>query len=145
MQNILFSVENQRFAFELCYVDRVILAVETTLLPHAPPYVMGAINIQGNVTPLISLRQILGMPNREVELNDHFLICHVENKSIAFWIDAVTGVVEYPSEVLIPAKEVLPEMNSVDYVVKENGEIILIYNLKKLLLEAKDDGQNVKA
>lgn len=143
MQSLLFSIENQKFAFDLRYVDRIILAVETTLLPHSPPYVLGAINIHGDVVPLINFRQILGMPTREVELDDHYLICHIENKKLAIWIDTVIGVTEYPPEVLIPAQEILPDMPSVDYIVKERGEIILIYNLKNLLLEAKNDGQTV--
>lgn len=137
----MFTVENQKFGFDLTHIDRVILVVEITPFPNAPPYLMGMINIHGAVVPVINLRHVLGLPKRELELNDQFLICRLEGKVFAIWVDLVSGIVEYSKEALIPAKDVISDADSIDYVVKENGAIQLIYNLKKLLPEMSDHVQ----
>lgn len=133
MKNILFSIDHQLFALELSCIDRVILAVEITPLPHAPEQILGAINIQGSIVQVVSLRHIFGMPAREIELNDQFIICHSKNKKLALWVDSVSGVREYPKEALIPATEVFPDIEDVDYVARENENFVLIYNLDKLV------------
>lgn len=145
MQCLLFTIENQKFGFDLSYIDRVISAVEITPLPHAPQYLLGMINIHGTVIPVVNLRHVLELPKREIEINDQFLICHLEDRMLALWIDVVSGIVEFSKEALIPAKDVVSDLESVDYVVKENGAILLIYNLKKLLPEVFEYAQDLNS
>ncbi len=139
MNTILFSIDQQRFGLDLSSIERVIHAVEITSLPHAPDHIMGAINIQGSIVQVINLRTILGLPSREIELSDQFIICRLKNKKMALWVDTVCGIEEYTKEALIPAREVFPNIAGVDFVVKEKEDFILIYNLEKLIPGEKDD------
>lgn len=143
MQCLIFSIDQQYFGFDLSYIVRVISAVEITPLPNALKYMLGMINIHGDVIPVISLRKLLGIADREIELSDQFLISHVEGRLIALWVDLVSGIMEYTAEALIPAKEVFPDIKGVDYVVKGEDRIILMYDLKKLLPEACYHGTNI--
>jgi len=52
---VLFSLDEPRYALYLSAVERVIHSVEITPLPKAPDKVLGVINIQGEVIPVIDI------------------------------------------------------------------------------------------
>lgn len=72
LQLVSFRVDEQEFAVPIITIQEVIRAVPPTRLPAAPSFVEGVINLRGRVTPLISLRALLGMGG-DVS-NDRFII-----------------------------------------------------------------------
>ena len=133
MHFIIFSIQNQQFGFVLSAIDRVILCVETIPLPHAPEEVVGVINVNGIIVPVVNMRKLLGLPLREIEILDQFILCTVRSKSFALLIDRVIKIEAYPDEELILGKETLPENLEVDYVLKDQEQVILVYNIENLL------------
>ena len=55
-QFIAFSLDAQRYALPLASVERVIRVVEITPLSKALDIVLGVVNVQGRVIPVINLR-----------------------------------------------------------------------------------------
>src|SRR5690606_28721740 len=107
-------LNQQQFGFHLEHVDKVISAVEVTPFPHMPQHAMGMIDINGDIIPVISLRAIFGLQEKEIELSDKFLICHLQDKKLALCIDAVLGIVIYPKETMIAAKDLFFNLKEVD-------------------------------
>lgn len=132
-----FILNGQCFAIDLAHVERVAGAVQFTQLPNPPEFVVGAINVHGNVIPVIDLRKVFCMPVCDLELSDQFIICAIEGKSFAVWVQQVKGIESYHEKDLIPAQEALPDLDLIDYVYKQNGGITLIVNLGRMLLKNK--------
>ncbi len=76
MEIICFSLDSQRFGLRLAAVDRVVHAVQVTPLPQAPHTVLGVINLQGQIIPVMNLRQRFDLPGRDIELTDQFIVAH---------------------------------------------------------------------
>lgn len=133
MNILICSIENQQYAFDLAKIERIVLAVEVTPLPNSPEYIFGAINLNGQVIPVINLRSLLGLPLKTLEIKDHFILCHAHGNKIALWVDKVKKVKTCNETELIPAKESFSELKSVEYVLKDDDEITLFYDLEKLL------------
>ncbi len=55
---LVVSVHTQHYALPLEVVDRVTWAVAITAVPDYPDEVLGVVNVQGNVLPVISLRRV---------------------------------------------------------------------------------------
>lgn len=127
------TIEGQEYAFDLAKVESSILATEVTSLPRAPEFVLGAINIHGQVIPVFNMRKLLNLPTRELEIKDQFILCYVHQKHIALWVDNVKQVKFCDEKDLIPADHSCGDAEAVQYVVKDNGQIILLYDLEKLL------------
>jgi len=53
---LVFILDEQRYGLDLDAVDRVVRAVAVTLLPDAPEVVLGIINVQGRIVPVINMR-----------------------------------------------------------------------------------------
>ena len=130
---LVFALDEQRYALFLDAVERVIRVVEVTPLPKAPEMVLGAINMQGRIIPVMNLRKRFRLPEQEFNLNNHLIIARTPKRDVAIVADNVAGVYNYPDENLIEKGRILPEMEYVEGVVKLDDGMILIHNLNKFL------------
>lgn len=132
MHILICSVGNHLFALDLIGVEYIVLAVEISALAKGPKHIAGAINVHGEITPVIDMRVVLGLPQKELELKDLFILCRLQEKRQAFWVDSVKEVRSCSPEELIPAKQIFPEMDAVEYVLKNDEGIVLLYDFDKL-------------
>lgn len=78
---------------DVAAVERIVRAVEVTRLSDAPDFVLGLINVAGEIMPVIDMRRRLGLAVREMELSDRFVLTQAAGKSLALLVDKVEGVV----------------------------------------------------
>ena len=73
-QLVVFFLNEQKYALYLPAVERVVSAIEVTPLPQAPDNVLGIINVMGKVITVVNIRKRFGLPEREIDLSDQFII-----------------------------------------------------------------------
>ena len=130
---IVFSLDDRRYALLLPAVDRVVRMVAVTLLPKAPDIVLGVVNIQGRVIPVINMRRRFHLPEREIVLTDQLVVAHTARRPVALVADAVLDVIIYPAQSLIAAEQIVPGVEYVEGVIKLEDGLILIHDLDKFL------------
>jgi purine-binding chemotaxis protein CheW len=138
---VVLALDEQRLAVPLATVDRIVRAVEVTPLPGAPPVVLGVINVQGTVLPVINLRRRCRLPEREIETTDMLVIAHTARRSVALLVDRAE-VMEFPAESLTPTEQIVPGTHGVHDVLKHQDGLILLYNPELLLLLEEDIALN---
>jgi len=132
-QLIVLTLDEQRYALHLSAVERIVRVVEVTPLPKAPEIVLGVVNVQGQITPVINIRKRFCLPEREMNLSDQLIIAHTSRRTVALVADAVSGVIERSEQEVIAAEKVLPGIEYVEGVVKLEDGMILIHDLNKFL------------
>lgn len=132
-QLLVFALDDQYYALRLDAVERVVRAVEVTPLPDAPEIVRGIINVQGRIVPVIDLRRCFRLPEREIRLSDQFVISSASQRTVAFAVDAVHGVVRCPEEAVVPVAEILSGTGAVEGVMKFTDGMVLIPDIDKVL------------
>ena len=130
---IVFALDRQRYALPLPVVDRVVRMVAITPLPKAPDIVLGVVNIQGRVIPVIDMRRRFRLPEREIVLTDQLVVAHTVRRPVALVADAVQDVITCAEQSLIAAENILPQVKYVEGVVKLTDGLILIHDLDKFL------------
>ena len=130
---VTFALDEQRIALPLAAVDRIVRAVEVTPLPGAPPVVLGVINVQGKVLPVINLRRRCRFPEREIETTDVLVIAHTPRRAVALLVDRA-DVMECPQGSLTPTEQVVPGILGVREVLKHEDGMIMLYDPEALLL-----------
>ena len=141
---VVFNLDEQRFALPFSDVTRIIRVVEITNLPEAPEVVLGVINIQGQIVPVINLRERFRLPKREISLSDQFIIAHTSERSVALLVDAVTDVIECSERHITISGEILPGMKEyIEGVARLEDDIILICDLAQFL--SLDEGEILNA
>jgi purine-binding chemotaxis protein CheW len=133
VQLVVFTLDEQRYGLRLSAVERVVRAVEVTLLPSAPEIVLGVINLAGRVVPVMNVRQRFGLPEKESDLSDQFIIARTAMRTVALLVDSVSALVEASAEDVVHAAKILPQMDYVDGVAKLEDGMILIHDIDKFL------------
>lgn len=132
-QLVVFRVDDQRYALKLTGVERIVRAVEITHLPDAPGVILGVINVEGRIVPVLNTRRRLGLPEREIELHDLFIIVNDGEWTVALVADEVLPVVEVPDEQVVASRKVLPGKGYVQGVAKMDDGMILVLAVDRML------------
>jgi len=130
---IVFVLDRQRYALQLSMVDRVVRMVAITPLPKVPDIVLGVVNVQGQVIPVINMRRRFSLPEREIVLTDQLVVAHTARRTVALVADAVLDVIASPAQSLIETEDILPKIEYVDGVIKLADGMILIHDLDSFL------------
>lgn len=95
MQHLGFAIDQESFCLELEAVDRVVpaLALQPRHSSDAPA-VLGSFEYRGHQVAVIDLRQRFGLPQRELELSEHFVVVKTSRSALALRVDQATGLVD---------------------------------------------------
>ena len=133
VQLVTFLLGDRRYALHLRAVERVIPSVDITPLPKAPEIVLGLINLRGKIIPVLNVRRRFSLPERQIELQDHFIIASTSRRIVALPVDSTGGVIEVSDQEVTAASEVLSGVEHVDGVVRLTSGMLLIHDLERFL------------
>lgn len=125
----VFSVDGHRYGLPLSVTERVLHMVAISPLPGCPEVVLGAINIHGDVIPVLDVRRRLGLPDGEYGPAARLLVARTARRVVALPVDDVHGVMELPSRSIDPPDAVIPGMAHVSGVVALTDGLLLIHDL----------------
>lgn len=108
---------------------------KTTRIPNAPDYVIGLINLRGDVIPVVDLRTKLGMEKKQVDKDSRIIIIKEKEIVVGLMVDSSKDVLDIDEENV--DKPPTDESNTIiDYIsgIGKKGErLIFILNSLKLL------------
>jgi purine-binding chemotaxis protein CheW len=124
---VTFQLENETYGIDVMQIREVLRSPEISPVPGAPSYVLGIINLRGNVVAIIDTRSRFGLPSRE-EIDDasRILILEAGDYVVGFLVDSVSEVAELKNEEI----ESAPDTGSGDSSRFISG----LYNRKEGLL-----------
>lgn len=129
---VVFTLDGQ-YALHLHNVERVVRAAEVTPLPRSPNIVLGVINAQGSILPVVNVRRRFRLMEREMEPTDRLIIAKTSLRRVALLVDSVTGVIERAKDDVVPADAIVPRTEYIEGVTKFNEDILLIHDLDSFL------------
>lgn len=129
----VFRLEGQRYGLPLSQIDRVIRAVELTSLPKAPSIVLGVVNVNGQVLPVLDIRHRFHLPDREIGVDDHFLIARTRKRRVVLQIDQAEGVIGVSANDVVCTDEITPGLEQVRGVAKLADGLLLIHDIDSFL------------
>lgn len=133
-----FRVGPFSLALPLASVKRVHRSAEVTPLMNAPAEVMGILNLAGQIVPVLDLRRRFGLPTRDIQLSDHFLIIQVASRNAVIVSDEVLGIQRFNEENSVAAPEIDSRLNQIRGVLKTGTGIHLVYDLDRFLSPAAE-------
>ncbi len=138
-QLVVFILDAMRCALRLSCVERIVRVVEIAALPEAPEIVLGIVNVEGEIIPVVNVRKRFCLPERELDLNSHLVIARTTRRKVALVVDAATGVVEGSAENTSAGAEILLHMDYVQGVVRLEDGLVLIHDLDTFLSLEEED------
>lgn len=133
LELVVFLVARTRYGVTLSAVDRALPMVAVSPVPGAPRVVLGAINIQGRVVPVVDLQRRLGRPSREYGIRSHLLIVRTPRRVLAVAADEVIGVAWIDPASIAPTEDVLPGLGQVKGIAALRDGLLFIYDIEAFL------------
>jgi len=128
----------QCFALHLAAVERTVFVVEITPLPKAPTIVLGVINVQGQIIPVVNIRERFCLPTRQIELSDRLVIARTARGLLALLVDTVVEVIERPQADITASDAILSGIEYIAGVIKFDDGLIFIHDLDTFLSPAEE-------
>ncbi|WP_026842651.1 chemotaxis protein CheW [Citrifermentans bremense] len=130
---LIFALEGQRYALPVAAVVRVVRAAALTPLPKAPEIVLGILDIQGEIIPVINLRKRFRLPERPIGCDDQFLVVRTSNFPVALAVDNTQEVVQLDPEAVVEPEDIVRGTDYLSGVTRSEGGLVLIHDLDTLL------------
>ncbi len=95
---VAFKVGSQEYCVSIMSVREIRGWTEETVLPMAPDYVRGVINLRGAVVPIVDLAARLGLGKVEPAARHVIIIFQMDEQIVGFVVDAVSDILTTHSE-----------------------------------------------
>lgn len=135
LQWVTFRLEGELYGINVIQVQEVLRVTEIAPVPGAPDYVLGIINLRGNVVTVIDTRRRFMLSEREIDDDTRIVIIEVLGQIVGLLVDGVAEVVYLRASEVESAPEVGNDESSKyiqGVVSRENGLLIMV-DVNKLL------------
>lgn len=135
LQWVTFRLDAETYGINVMQVQEVLRYSEIAPVPGAPSYVLGIINLRGNVVTVIDTRHRFGLADGEVTDNTRVVIIETDNHVIGIMVDSVAEVVYLKQSEIETAPNVGNDENArfIQGVCHKNHELLILIDLNKLL------------
>ncbi|PXF29313.1 chemotaxis protein CheW [Pokkaliibacter plantistimulans] len=137
LQWVTFRLDKEVYGVNVMQVQEVLRYTDIAPVPGAPAYVLGIINLRGNVVTVIDTRQRFGLVPAEITDNSRIIIIEVNHQVVGILVDAVAEVV-YLSQSEIESPPNLGNEESAKFihgVCHKNDRLLILVELDKLMTE----------
>ncbi|WP_432453599.1 MULTISPECIES: chemotaxis protein CheW [unclassified Agarivorans] len=141
LQWVTFQLESETYGINVMQVQEVLRYTEIAPVPGAPNYVLGIINLRGNVVTVIDTRSRFGLPSSDITENSRIVIIEAESQVIGILVDSVAEVVYLRSSEIDAAPNVGTEESAkfIQGVSNRDGQLLILVDLNKLLSDEEWD------
>ncbi len=122
-----FVLGGERYALDIQLAREIVEMIPITPIPRSPPYISGVINLRGEITNIMNLNTLLGLPGQDIRTNQKIIVLVPEAASgsnVGIIVDDVLGVLQVAQADIEHLGEGLASEVSgfVKGIIKQKGE-----------------------
>jgi len=131
---IAFRLHDQEFCVKTTTIREIRGWGPATPIPHAPPDVLGVMNLRGSVIPIIDLATKLGMPATQANERSAIVVAEVHSLVIGLLVDSVSDILTVRGEQIQPVPEITSayEKSIADGIITHDHGMICFLNLSRM-------------
>jgi purine-binding chemotaxis protein CheW len=128
---ITFRLNEELIGIDIQSVIKITKIFDITPVPKTPHFILGVMNLRGNIIPIVSLKEKLGIPELEEKSLDELTIVVIDTEIgyIGVIVDKIEGATVIDKNEILP-----PPMNSVGIDPEFIKGVVMTSGTKKELL-----------
>lgn len=130
MQIVAFKLGDEHFAVETEKVQNITDIMGITIVPKAPAYIKGLINLRGNIKSLVDINLLLNVNSGNEQQN--IIILTVEDEEIGITVDEVEEVLDI-EESSIQKMDNEQSNSYIKGILNYDNKLLTIIDIDKLL------------
>jgi purine-binding chemotaxis protein CheW len=131
-----FELAGERYAVELVHVREVSLLRELTPVPCTPAFVLGIINLRGEIRTVIDLKKFFDLPSKGITELNKIIMLHVGGMELGLLADVILGVRAVSAAALQAAPPTLTGVRA-DYLRGVTHDRLAVLDAAKLLASSR--------
>ena len=138
LQLLTFLLDKEVYGTDISQIQEVLEYRKVTPVPRTPDFMLGVINLRGNVVPVVDLRRQFEMHIIDTTVDTCIVIVDVlvegENNRIGILVDAVKQVISLGEGQISPPPRIGNRIDThfISGMGKRDEEFIVILNLPKV-------------
>ncbi len=142
---LTFKLGNETFAANVANVLHILGMPEITKMPNSPDYVLGVMNLRGQVLPVIDPHPRFKIDPQETTKDTCVVVLEITENDEKFQIgslmDSVQEVIEINEDEILPPPELGTEYDSkyITGIIQKGEKFILILNITQVFSELSSE------
>lgn len=137
-QLVTFHLGEELYGVNIMDVKEIVRLQNVRVIPNAPYYVEGIINLRGEIIPIIDLHKRFKITStsrpEDIEMDGGFIILSIDGSKIGIIIDKVERVVAINAEDVKEPPQMLSGIGTeyIEGVIREETGYLIMLNTRKL-------------
>lgn len=136
LEIVEFFLAYEKYGIDSSYVREVYPLKELTPMPCAPPFVLGIINVRGQILSVIDIKKFFDLPEKGLTDLNKVIILHSDSTEFGILADVILGVHSVSLSELQPS---LPTLTGIrqEYLKGVTKEMLVVLDAAKLLCDKR--------
>ncbi|MFN4262307.1 MAG: chemotaxis protein CheW [Thioalkalivibrionaceae bacterium] len=132
---VTFGLGGETYAIDVLQVQEVLKVPEIAPVPGAPSFILGIINLRGNVVTVLDARSRMGLDPQEPDDASRIVIIDIGDQNVGVLVDSVAEVVQIAADAIDATPEVGNDESArfIRGVTNTDDGLIIIINVNRLL------------
>lgn len=132
---VTFQLDDEYYAINASSVDEVLRHTEITPVPGAPSFVLGIINLRGDVLTVIDTREVFGLSPRPIDVQSRIVVVELEDFVVGVLVDRVAEVVDLHEEAMEPPPNTgdMQATRFMQGVYRHHDELLVLVNFEAIV------------
>ncbi|WP_163935774.1 chemotaxis protein CheW [Paraferrimonas sp. SM1919] len=141
LQWVTFTLDDEIYGVNVMQVQEVLRVSEIAPVPGTPDYVLGIINLRGNVVTVLDTRTRFGLADKAIDESARIIIIEAEHQVIGILVDSVAEVVYLNRSEIEQAPNVGTDDSSkfISGVCHKDNKLLILVDLNSLLTDDEWD------
>lgn len=135
IKHVSFCLGEETYAVVASKVHEVLRVSEITPVPGAPDFILGIINLRGNVVTVMDARHSFNLPKTEVTPQSRIIVVEVEDFSLGILVDRVAAVVDLDEDTIETAPQTGQEAGSlfIQGVYNDEEQMLILVDFSRVM------------
>ena len=135
IKHVSFRLGEETYAVVASKVHEVLRVSEITPVPGAPDFILGIINLRGNVVTVMDARHAFELPKSEVTAQSRIIVVEVEDFSLGILVDRVAAVVDLDEQTIETAPQTGQEAGSlfIQGVYNDDEQMLILVDFSRVM------------
>ena len=139
-----FKIGKETFAVYVNQVREIGRVEEITHVPNMPAFIEGVMDLRGQITTVIDLRNRFGIASEDKRsASSRIIVAEIDENQMGLIVDSVQDVIRVSPEIISPPPEVVSKTVDAKFltgVCRLENELIMLLDLNNLFNEDEKEG-----
>ncbi len=129
---MIFSLGNESYSIDALHVQEILQYPDVSPVPGAPDYVLGIINLRGEVVTVCDMRMMLGQVSKVITNNTRIIMMELDDQKMGILVDSVTKILKVKTSEIDPTT-VSEGNKTIHGTWQQKGKLYILLSINELM------------